>query len=100
MAGGSASKPSGAVKTGVALKGAEREASLAQVGTAWSRNCGGRPLADAKLRLKDLPSFTLFLRTKADKLNGTLLVQQGSDKEDSGDSEFSAWPVPYLERQA
>lgn len=102
MASGSDLKPSGAVKTGIALKGVEREASLTRGGDGMVADFAGGwlALADARLRLlKDLPSFTLFLRAKADKLNGTLLVQQGADKEDSGDFEFSAWPVPYLERQ-
>lgn len=100
--GGPGLKASGAVKTGVALEGAEREASLARGGDGMvAEFSGGRlTFADAGLRLlKDRPAFTLYLRAKADTLNGTLFIQQGADKEESGDFELSAWPVPYLERQ-
>ncbi len=102
LVGGSGLKPSGAVRTGVALTGAERGASLARGGDGMVAEFAGGwlALADARLRLlKERPSFTLFLRAKADTLNGTLLIQQGPDKEDIGDLEFSAWPVPYVERQ-
>lgn len=102
MSAGMDLTPFGAVKTGVALTGAEREASLVRGGNGMVAEFAGGwlPRADARLRLlKDLSSFTLYLRAKADKLDGTLLIQQGEDKEESGDFEFSAWPVPYLERQ-
>jgi hypothetical protein len=82
----------GAVKLGVPVDGG---------GTA-ARFDGGRLVRkDATSLLKGLDAFTLYLRVKPDGkcINGTVMCQRGANTQNSGAFEFSAWEMPFIERQ-
>ena len=94
---------SGMVKTGVRLWGVERKASLARGGDGYVAefNGGWLTISDTSLILfKDQPSFTLYLRVKSQNgpVQGTLMMQQGPHRLNSGSFDITGWYMPFIKR--
>ena len=103
MFGGSDLRASGAVKTGVALEGKDRESSIAAGGDGMAAEFSGGFLTATNFPgtlLKDCPEFTLSLRMKSREgpISGTVMVQRGTMKPGSGAFDVSGWHMPFMKR--